>query len=59
DQMISGERRGIGYAALNVVGALLAGLFILYNFLLSALDKLASINPEAVEELAIEPTDRE
>lgn len=57
DQMISGERRGIGYAALNVVGGLLAVLFILYNFLLSVLDRLASINPEAVEELAIEPAD--
>jgi NADH-quinone oxidoreductase subunit H len=59
DPMITGERRGIGYAALNVVGGLLAVPFILYNFTLRLLDRLASINPEAVEELAIEPVDSE
>jgi NADH-quinone oxidoreductase subunit H len=55
DPIITGERRGVGYAALNVVGGLVAGPFILYNSLIKGLDKLASINPDAVKEMAIEP----
>jgi NADH-quinone oxidoreductase subunit H len=59
DPMITGERRGIGYGVLNIVGGLLAVPFILYNLVLKILDNLAQINPEAAKELAIEPADKD
>lgn len=59
DPIITGERRGIGYAALNVVGGLLAVPFILYEFTLKVLDRLATLNPEASDETAIEPVETE
>ncbi|MBZ0302568.1 MAG: NADH-quinone oxidoreductase subunit NuoH [Anaerolineae bacterium] len=59
DPMITGERKGIGYAALNVLGGILAAPFILYNSLLKMLDRLASVNPEAAQEMAIEPVDQD
>jgi NADH-quinone oxidoreductase subunit H len=57
DPMITGERRGAGYAALNVVGGLIAAPFILYNNTIKALDKVAEIYSEKSEETAIEPAD--
>jgi NADH-quinone oxidoreductase subunit H len=60
DPMITGERRSVGYAALNVVGGLLAGPFVLYNSTLKALDRLASLADEpdttttAIEETTAE-----
>jgi NADH-quinone oxidoreductase subunit H len=59
DPMITGERQGIGFGVLNIVGGLLAVPFVLYNLVLKILDQLATINPEAVEELAIEPVEKE
>jgi hypothetical protein len=46
DPMITGERKGMGYAALQIVGGIVAGPFVLYNAILKFLDKLAKINPE-------------
>lgn len=57
DPMITGERRSIGYAILNVVGGILSAPFVLYDGLLKVLDRVAQVNPQAAEELAIEPVD--
>ena len=57
DPMITGERRGAGYAALNVVGGLIAAPFILYENTIKALDKVAEIYTDESEETAIEPAD--
>jgi hypothetical protein len=46
DPMITGERRGLGFAALQVVGGVLAVPFVLYNSGLKLLDKLATLAPE-------------
>ncbi len=46
DPIITGERRGLGWGALNVVGALLAGPFVLINFTINQLDKIAQLAPE-------------
>lgn len=59
DPMITGERRDIGYGVLNIVGGLLAVPFVLYNLVIRILDNLAQINPQAVEEMAIEPVDQD
>ncbi len=62
DPMITGERSGIGYAALQVVGGILAGPFVIYNFTLKVLDDLAGADPDgtpasttAIEE--VKPSD--
>ncbi len=61
DPMISGERRGAGYAALNVVGGLVAGPFVLYSSVIKGLDKLATMadTPEDTTTTAIEETSTE
>ncbi len=57
DSMITGERTGVGYLALQAVGGLLAVPFVLYNFTLKQLDRLAALNPPPGKEqsTAIEP----
>lgn len=57
DPMITGERRGLAWAGLNALGAIVAGPFALYNATLRALDSLSQIgqdNPPA-QTTAIEP----
>jgi NADH-quinone oxidoreductase subunit H len=46
DPIITGERRGLGYATLQVVGGVLAVPFVLYNSGLKLLDRLSSLAPE-------------
>ena len=56
DPMITGERGGIGYGALNVVGGILAVPFVLYNQLLRLLDALSNAGDSPPEEsTSIEP----
>ncbi|MCB9450723.1 MAG: NADH-quinone oxidoreductase subunit NuoH [Anaerolineaceae bacterium] len=43
DPVITGERSGIGYGILQVIGALVAALFGLYGFLTGAVRSLASL----------------
>jgi NADH-quinone oxidoreductase subunit H len=59
DPMISGERRGVGYAVLNVVGGILAGPFVLYNLLIKGLDNLSKMGQDAEpsQTTAIESTE--
>ncbi len=59
DPIITGERRGAGYAALNVVGGIIAAPFVLYENTIKALDKVAEIYSEESDETAIEPADGE
>lgn len=54
DPMITGERSGVGYAALQVVGGIVAGPFVLYNALLKFLDGLAAADPDGAPATAIE-----
>lgn len=46
DPIITGEPRGLGYAALQVVGGLLALPFKLWDLTLNILDNLAKLAPE-------------
>lgn len=46
DPMITGERGGIGYGILQLVGGLIAIPFLLFNFTLQALDGLAQLGKE-------------
>ncbi|MBZ0295806.1 MAG: NADH-quinone oxidoreductase subunit NuoH [Anaerolineae bacterium] len=46
DPIITGERQGVGYAALNVVGGILAGPFVIYDSLIKGLDKLSTLADE-------------
>ncbi|MFN8563681.1 MAG: NADH-quinone oxidoreductase subunit NuoH [Anaerolineae bacterium] len=46
DPIITGERRGLGYFGLQIVGGLLAVPFALWDFTLSALDRLAQLAPD-------------
>lgn len=46
DPIITGERGGVGYGALQVVGALIAVPFALWDFLLNVLDNLAKLAPQ-------------
>ena len=55
DPMITGERRGLGYAILNVVGGIIAIPFVLYNNGLKVLDSLAKVDES--DETAIEPVE--
>lgn len=50
DPVITGERRGIGYALLLVVGGLLAVPFVLFRSGIGMLQKLAKLGEEPVEE---------
>jgi NADH-quinone oxidoreductase subunit H len=59
DPIITGERRGVGYGVLTVVGGILAVPFVLYENLIKGLDKLASIYSEESDETAIEPAEGE
>jgi NADH-quinone oxidoreductase subunit H len=54
DPMITGERKDIGYAALQVVGGIVAGPFVLYDAALKFLDGLAAADPDAPPSTAIE-----
>lgn len=56
DPLITGQRGGAGYAALNVVGGLLAVPFGLYNWLLGALDKLGTMGEQPETTTAVEKT---
>lgn len=51
DPMITGERGGLGYTVLNVVGGLLAVPFVLYRYTLAALDNLAGVADAEAGEL--------
>ncbi len=46
DPIITGEQKNVGYYVLQVVGALIAVPFLLWNFTLKALDNLAKLAPE-------------
>jgi hypothetical protein len=46
DPVITGERRGIGWGLLQIIGGLIAIPFALYNFTLKQLDNLANLAPE-------------
>ncbi len=52
DPMVTGERKGLGWAILQVVGAILAVPFALYSASLKWLDNLASAADKAGEEEA-------
>lgn len=47
DPVITGERRGVGWVALQAIGGLLAAPILLYKASLSLLDRLSSLAPEA------------
>jgi NADH-quinone oxidoreductase subunit H len=46
DPVITGERRGLGYTALQVLGGIIGIPFALYNFTLKVLDNIANLSPE-------------
>jgi hypothetical protein len=46
DPYITGEKKGIGYYVLQVVGGLIAVPFLLWDYTLKALDNLAKLAPE-------------
>ncbi|MEP7290608.1 MAG: NADH-quinone oxidoreductase subunit NuoH [Chloroflexota bacterium] len=46
DPIITGEQKGVGYYALQVVGGLIAVPFLLWDYTLKALDNLAKLAPE-------------
>jgi NADH-quinone oxidoreductase subunit H len=46
DPVITGERSGLGYAALQVLGGIIGIPFALYNFTLKVLDNIANLAPE-------------
>ncbi len=46
DPMITGERRGLGWSLMQLVGGLIAVPFLLYQGLLKALDNLAQLAPD-------------
>jgi hypothetical protein len=54
DPVVTGERRGLAYAGLQVIGGLVAAPIILYNNTLKVLDRLANLAEEPSEETAIE-----
>jgi NADH-quinone oxidoreductase subunit H len=54
DPVITGERGGVGYTILQVVGALLAIPFGLYNFTIKQLEGLASLGEKPKDEAAKE-----
>lgn len=57
DPVITGERGGAGWVALQVVGGMLSVPFVLYKNTISLLDKLATLAPEDKPQTnAIEPT---
>jgi NADH-quinone oxidoreductase subunit H len=46
DPVITGERGGLGYVALQVLGGIIGIPFALYNFTLKVLDNIANLAPE-------------
>jgi NADH-quinone oxidoreductase subunit H len=54
DPVITGERRGLGYAGLQVLGGLIAIPFVLFTGAIRALEKLASFAPEKKTETSEE-----
>lgn len=50
DPTITGERTGIAYAVLTLIGGLIAIPFVLYNFTLDALDSLAKLGEDPAPE---------
>lgn len=60
DPIITGERRGAGYAVMNLVGGILAGPFVLYDSLIKGLDRLSALADTAdTETTAIEESPTE
>jgi NADH-quinone oxidoreductase subunit H len=55
DPMITGEQRGLGYAVIQVVGGIIAGPMLLYNWTVNLLDRLSTM----VEESATEEQDED
>lgn len=55
DPIITGERRGVGYAVLNVVGALIAIPFAIVDFNIKALEGLQRAGQGPSDETAVEP----
>lgn len=58
DPIITGEHRGIGQIAIQVVGGLIAVPFVIYEWTLKQLDRLAALNqpkPVDTETKAVEP----
>lgn len=51
DPIITGDRAGIGFTALQAIGGLIAVPFAMYEGTLSLLDKLATLAPEPEEEV--------
>jgi NADH-quinone oxidoreductase subunit H len=45
DPIVTGEQSGVGYAILNVLGAVLAPLFSLYGWIIDRLDAVARTSP--------------
>jgi NADH-quinone oxidoreductase subunit H len=50
DPLITGDQKGVGYYALQVVGGLLAVPFLLWDYTLKVLDNLAKLAPEDKKE---------
>lgn len=59
DPLITGERRGAGWAILQLVGGLVAIPFALVNYTLNALESLGSAGEDTItsDETAIEPVE--
>jgi NADH-quinone oxidoreductase subunit H len=45
DPIVTGEKSGLGYGALQIIGALIGIPIALYNFTLSMLDRIAALEP--------------
>ena len=54
DPVVTGDRRSLAYAGLQVIGGLVAAPIILYNNTLKVLDRLANLAEEPSSETAIE-----
>jgi len=50
DPVVTGDRDGIGWAILQLIGGLVAIPFVLYQFTLTQLDNLANLAPEEADE---------
>lgn len=49
DPIITGQRSGIGYGIMNLVGGLIAGPFMLYNWIVKLFDNLGKIGDQPQE----------
>jgi len=56
DPVITGERRGLAYAGLQIIGGLLALPFVLWDYTLKVLDNLAKLAPEQKPDEPTAPT---